>query len=89
MRERLDESWWVQYCARTFSGQLGLDCNASVVPSSCSTSPSSSSPEAAATPSSAPLSSRTAYTIGAVSAGWLLVMAVASLVNNGVLAIGA
>jgi|LauGreDrversion4_2_1035121.scaffolds.fasta_scaffold572694_1 hypothetical protein len=33
MRERLNENWWVQYCHRTFSGQIGLDCNLSNLPS--------------------------------------------------------
>jgi hypothetical protein len=29
MRSRLNETWWTQYCGRTFSGQLGLDCDSS------------------------------------------------------------
>jgi len=29
MRSRLNEPWWTQYCGRTFSGQLGLDCDLS------------------------------------------------------------
>jgi hypothetical protein len=36
MRERLGENWWLQYCHRTFSGQPGLDCNLSKLPSGSS-----------------------------------------------------
>jgi hypothetical protein len=28
-RSRLNEEWWMQYCERTFSSQLGFDCNLS------------------------------------------------------------
>ncbi len=33
MRERLNETWWLQFCNRTFSGQAGLDCDLRDLPS--------------------------------------------------------